>query len=250
MKILTNALCSIAELTYWTQYINPIVCLIFLGSSLVINMLLVNLILVHMLPHFLHKIDRHMTRARERKKWPIAVLNIKCFESKHRDNFSVVLHTKYLFDKTLWRVSKRCVWPSHPLLSIHSLSLLNFYGFRCHESLAKTVYPDIHMITSATFFFRHCIKLPKNEYWHIKGWTNEPHEWPMRIFKQHSHLMWYAICMEATDKCQKRYCVSCKQIDSFFVHFGIKQNEPIGRYVSIYVPNGDINTKELILTGE
>lgn len=128
MKILTNALCSIAELTYWTQYINPIACLIFLGSSLVINMLLVNLILVHMVPHLLHKIDRHMTIARERKKWPIAVLNIKCFESKHRDNFSVVLHTKYLFDKTLWRVSKRCVWPSHPLLFILYLCWI-FMGF-------------------------------------------------------------------------------------------------------------------------
>lgn len=85
-KNLTNAWNSIAKLTYWTQYINPISCLIFLGSSSVINMQRLIQFLFHMRCLFF------WCSCEKRHNWPMEKKNDRspCWirkTMKHCDNF-------------------------------------------------------------------------------------------------------------------------------------------------------------------
>lgn len=133
------------------------------------------------------------------------VLNTKWYE--HCDNFCrCFAYQIFVLRQYILTGTKRCVhFHRCPFFYLPSI----FMGLRCHES--HGTHRPMHILTSVPFFF-HCIKLPKNEYWHIKGCTSRTRMTHENFFFCAFRFRFFAQPIStsydmhgSTDKCQKRY---------------------------------------------
>lgn len=165
------------KLTYWTRYINPISCLIFLVSSFVINMLLLIQFLFTCSPtsqkqNWPFYAREEKTETNDPKKMNGHSMCRIQNDAKHCDNFSVVLHTKYLLDsgnidvnKTMRASYRYALFFVCRNIFIASVCLLSRADGQRDKQYTQDTFAGSHICVL------HSIKLPKNEHWHIKGWT-------------------------------------------------------------------------------